>query len=73
MPSQPVQAPSEPSVAKADGQTTDTQDFEEAAALREAKKKADAEAAAKRAAEDAVKAEAKAKAEAEAAAKGGKQ
>lgn len=62
-------APSTPAVA--DGQTTDTQDFEEAAALQEAKRKADEEA--KRKAEAEAKAEAeriaKAKADAEAKAK----
>ncbi|MDO4461213.1 MAG: cell envelope integrity protein TolA [Bacteroidia bacterium] len=56
----PPPAPAQPSApaetVKADGQVKDTQDFEEAAALREAKKKADEQA----------KAEAKAKAEAEA-------
>lgn len=82
----PPPAPAEasaPSTPKADGQVTDTQDFEEAAALREAKRKADeqakadakakaeAEAAekAKREAEAKAQAEAKAKADAEAKAK----
>ncbi|MCQ2204916.1 MAG: hypothetical protein MJZ15_10810, partial [Bacteroidales bacterium] len=68
-PSQPAaSAPAEP-VAKADGETKDTQDFEEAAALREAKRKAEAEEIARKAAEEKANAEAKAKAEAEAKAK----
>lgn len=55
-PPAPAEAAAPAEAVKADGQVKDTQDFEEAAALREAKKKADEQA----------KAEAKAKAEAEA-------
>lgn len=63
-------APSTPSTpAVADGQTEHTQDFEEAAALQEAKRKADEEAKRKAEAKAREEAEAKAKAEAEAIAK----
>ena len=72
-PPTPATTPEQP---KADGQTTDTQDFEEAAALKEAKRLADEKAIAeKKAKEEALKAEekrlaeeavAKAKAQAEA-------
>lgn len=55
-PPAPAEATAPAESVKADGQVKDTQDFEEAAALKEAKKKADEQA----------KAEAKAKAEAEA-------
>lgn len=64
-PAQPEPAPAAP-VTPADGQTKDTQDFEEAAALAEAKRKAEEDAARKKAA---AEAEAKAKADAEARAK----
>ena len=80
---EPEPQPSQPEVqqpAQSDGQVKDTQDFEEAAALAEAKKRADAEAKAKKEAEAQqlkekalaeakARAEAKAKAEAEAKAK----
>lgn len=63
-------APSTPSTpAVADGQTEHTQDFEEAAALQEAKRKADEEAKRKAEAKAREEAEAKAKAEADARAK----
>lgn len=75
-PTQPVQtaeatpppAPAEPAPSEssvADGQVTDTQDFEEAAALREAKRKADEEAKAEAEAKAKAEAEARAKAEAD--------
>lgn len=80
---QQAPAPAEPLTTpqniEADGQSKDTQDFEEAAALEEAKRKAEAEAKAKREKAEAeakriaeqkrAEAEAKAKAEAEAKAK----
>ena len=63
-------APSTPSTPTvADGQTEHTQDFEEAAALQEAKRKADEEAKRKAEAKAREETEAKAKAEAEARAK----
>ena len=61
--------PTEAAQPKADGQTTSTQDFEEAAALAEAKKRAEADAKARAEAEEKAKAEAEAKAKAEADAK----
>ena len=57
--------PTEAAQPKADGQTTSTQDFEEAAALAEAKKRAEADAKARAEAEEKAKAEAEAKAKAE--------
>ncbi len=71
-PAEPTPAepqPAEQEAVKADGESTSTQDFEEAAALAEAKKKAEAEAKARRDAEIKAREEAAAKAKAEAEAK----